>query len=111
VTFNGNYREYILRQTTMRNGNQDGSRKILLTQAPMARDNSRETRQRMLDLEKLEGRIREKEKEIKHLSHELQKIGKEGAFEKMHQLSNQLAHAEAIMEELMQEWEQLIAES
>jgi ATP-binding cassette subfamily F protein 3 len=109
ITFNGNYREYILRQASLRNGNQNGTRKILLRQAPMARDNSRETKQRMLDLEKLEGRIREKEKEIKHLSHELQKTGKDGAFEKMHELSNQLAHAEAIMEELMQEWEQLVA--
>ena len=109
ITFNGNYREYILRQTTLRNGNQNGTRKILLRQAPMARDNSRETKQRILDLEKLEGLIREKEKEIKHLSQALQKTGKEGAFEKMHQLSNQLAHAEAIMEELMQEWEQLVS--
>jgi ATP-binding cassette subfamily F protein 3 len=110
ITFNGNYREYILRQTTMRYGNQNGSRKILLTQAPMARDNSKQTRQRSLDLEKLEGRIREKEKEIQQLSHELQKTGISAAFEKMHQLSNQLAHAEAIMEELMQEWEQLVAQ-
>lgn len=111
ITFHGNYREYILRQATLRNGNQNGTRKILLSQAPMARDNSRETKQRMLDLEKLEGRIREKEKDIKHLSHELQKIGKSGAFEKMHQLSNQLAHAEAVMEELMQDWEKLVADS
>ncbi len=108
VTFNGNYREYILRQVTLRNGNQNGTRKIILTQAPLARDNSRETKQRALDLEKLETRIREKEKEIQHLSHELQKTGKEGAFEKMHTLSNQLAHAEAIMGELMQEWEGLV---
>lgn len=110
ITFNGNYREYILRQTALRNGGQNGNRKILLTQAPMARDNSRETRQRSLDLEKLEGRIREKEKEIQRLSHELQKTGKSGAFEKMHELSNQLAHAEARIEELMQEWEQLVVQ-
>jgi len=76
----------------------------------MARDNSRETKQRLLDMEKIEGRIREKEKEIKHLSHELQKIGRSGEFEKMHNLSNQLAHAEAIMEELMQEWEVLVTD-
>lgn len=111
ITFNGNYREYILRQTTLRNGGQNGSRKILLTQAPMARDNSRETRQRSLDLEKLEGRIREKEKEIQSLSHDLQKTGTSGQFEKMHQLSNQLAHAQAIMEELMQEWELLVTQA
>ena len=111
ITFNGNYREYILRQTVVRNGGQNDKRKILLTQAPMARDNSRETRQRTLDLEKLETRIREKEKEIQRISHELQKTGKEGAFEKMHSLSNQLAHAEAIMGELLQEWEQLVAQS
>ncbi len=108
VTFNGNYRDYILRQTTIRNGNQNGSRKILLNQAPLARDNSRETRQRMLDLEKLEERIREKEKEIQHLSQELQKTGRHGAFEKMHALSNQLAHAEAILDEYLEEWENLI---
>ena len=106
ITFNGNYREYILRRPALPAGR--SARKILLKPVPMVRDNSKETRQSTLRLEKLEGRIREKEKEIQTCSRELNKISQKGMFEKMHNISNQMAHAQATLDELLHEWGELV---
>lgn len=108
ILFDGNYRDYVLRQSLSKPGGQGDSRRILLQQAPLARDNSRQTRQRALDLEKLENRIRDTEKEIQRLSHELQRMAGSGDFEKLHQLSSSLAHAQALMDEYLHEWADLM---
>jgi len=108
ILFDGNYRDYVLRQSLSKPGGQGDSRRILLQQAPLARDNSRQTRQRALDLEKLENRIRDTEKEIQRLSHELQRMAGSGDFEKLHQLSSSLAHAQALMDEYLHEWADFI---
>jgi len=108
IIFNGNYREYILRRPA------DGTasapvRKMLLQNAPMARDNSKKTRHLSQALEQLEERIREKEKDIQQLSRDLQKAGSKGVFEHMHELSSQMAQAEAKLDDLLKEWEKLVA--
>jgi ATP-binding cassette subfamily F protein 3 len=105
--FQGNYREFILRQAARSNA--VSARQVLLTPKPLMRDNSKETRQRALDLSLLEDRIHEKEKEIQHLSNELQKAGQVGAFEKMTKISDQVAQAQATLENLISEWEKIAA--
>ena len=108
ITFNGNYRDYILRRPAAGLSSVP-VRKILLQNAPMARDNSKKTRQLSQALEQLEERIREKEKDIQQLSRDLQKAGSKGVFEHMHELSNQMAQAEAKLDDLLKEWEKLVA--
>ncbi len=103
--FHGTYREYILRRAV--SSSPAASRQILLTPKPMMRDNSKQTRQRALDLEMLEERIRQKEKDIQRLSGELQKAGQNGAFEKINKISWQVAQAQAALEQLMAEWEKI----
>jgi ATP-binding cassette subfamily F protein 3 len=108
ITFNGTYREYILRKPAAGTAGAP-ARKMLLQSAPMARDNSKKTRQLTQTLEQLEDRIRTKEKEIQHLSRELQLAGKKGVFDHMHDLSHQMAQAEAKLDDLLHEWENLVA--
>jgi archaellum component FlaC len=81
---------------------------MLLKPVPLVRDNSKETRKRTLRLEQLEERIRDLEKEIQTCSRELQKVSQNGAFESMHKISNQMAKAQATLDELLHEWGQLV---
>jgi ATP-binding cassette subfamily F protein 3 len=104
-TFRGTYREYVLRgaiRPTTKSASQ-----ILLRPKPMVRDNSRETRRRQQALELVEGRIREQETLLKHLSKELQVAGPKQSYEVVHQLSNQVAQAQAALDSLISEWEKL----
>ena len=103
--FNGTYREYILRRVT--SGRASKNQQILLAPKPLMRDNSKQTRQRALDLTILEERIREKESDIRRLSHELEKAGANGSFERINKLSWQVAQAQAALEGLMADWEKL----
>ena len=107
ICFNGTYREYILRRPSSASPAAP-ARKMLLKPVPMVRDNSKETRKRTLRLEQLEERIRELEKEIQSCSRELNKISQKGMFEKMHNISNQMAHAQATLDELLHEWGELV---
>jgi ATP-binding cassette subfamily F protein 3 len=104
--FQGPYREYILRRATA-NGNAAKARQILLQPKPLMRDNSKETRQRALDLSMLEERIREQESTIQRLSGEMQKAGDKKSFDHIQKLSWQVAQAQARLENLMAEWERL----
>lgn len=103
--FQGTYREYVLRR--VRPGQPAKDRQILLKPKPMMRDNSKQTRQRALDLSILEDRIREKENDIRRLSRELEKAGQSGAFDKINKLSWQMAQAQVALDNLMAEWERL----
>ncbi len=105
--FHGTYREFILRQAA--GSPSSPARQVLLPPRPMLRDNSKQTRQRALDLAMLEERIREKEKEIQRLSGELQKVGQNGTFEKLNKISWQVAQAQAALDNLMVEWEKAAA--
>lgn len=113
--FKGNYREYILRRAPVSGGTP--ARQILLTPKPMVRDNSRDTKRRVQALEMIEERIREKETAIQRLSRELQKVGTiqaagngkgKSSFEHLQHLSDQLAQAQAALDNLMSEWEKLV---
>jgi ATP-binding cassette subfamily F protein 3 len=105
--FLGTYREFILRRAAPSSA--APARQILLPPKPMMRDNSKQTRQRALDLALLEERIRDKEKDIQRLSGELQKAGQSGAFERINKISWQVAQAQAALDNLMAEWEKLAA--
>jgi ATP-binding cassette, subfamily F, member 3 len=110
--FKGSYREFLLRGAVATNKNGDArpdSRKLLLSTRPMARDNSKETRRRQEALDKVERRIREQEAALRRLTAELQKNGTSRSYEKTHQLSWQVARAQAALDDLMKEWEQLAA--
>jgi ATP-binding cassette, subfamily F, member 3 len=110
--FKGSYREFLLRGAVATNKNGDArpdSRKLLLSTRPMARDNSKETRRRQEALDKVEMRIREQEAALRRLTAELQKNGTSRSYEKTHQLSWQVARAQAALDDLMKEWEQLAA--
>ncbi|HMN60885.1 MAG TPA: ATP-binding cassette domain-containing protein, partial [Anaerolinea sp.] len=104
--FNGTYREFVLRRAVKPGANSKANR-LILTEKPLARDNSRETRQRMQSLEMIEERIREQENAIQRLSGELQKAGVAQHHEKVHKLSWQVAQAQATLEKLMSEWDKL----
>jgi ATP-binding cassette subfamily F protein 3 len=109
--FQGSYGQFILRKATGTSAVQ--GRKVLLTLRPMARDNSQDTRRRELALNQIEERIHELEKTIQRLSRELEKTGNRhasgdrSAFEKLNQLSWQVAQAQAKLDQLMSEWERL----
>jgi ATP-binding cassette subfamily F protein 3 len=105
--FRGTYREFVLRKAAL--NSPSAGRQILLTPRPMLRDNSRETRRKALQLETLEGRIREQEASLQRLSSDLQKAGEKQAFDRMNQISWKVAQAQAALEELMAEWEKLAA--
>jgi ATP-binding cassette, subfamily F, member 3 len=105
VVFKGKYREYVLRREASATS---PDRKILLAPKPLVRDNSKETRRRTEALTQLEERIRDQEHNIQRLSSEMQKAGKNQAFERVNMLSNQVAIAQARLEEYLGEWERLV---
>lgn len=103
--FKGTYREFVLRQATGLQAAQ--AHRVLLPQKPMVRDNSRDTKRRVATLAMLEDRIREQETTIQRLSRELEKAGKEQAYEHMQKLSWEVVQAQARLDSLMEEWERL----
>jgi ATP-binding cassette, subfamily F, member 3 len=105
--FKGSYREFILRRAAPSSGSK--AQQILLPPKPMARDNSKETRQRMQSLTLIEERIREQESAIQRLSRELEKAGRAGAGDRIQKISWQVAQAQAKLDTLMNEWEKLAA--
>jgi ATP-binding cassette subfamily F protein 3 len=105
--FKGTYREYVLRQE-VRPENSLGRQKLLI-QRPLMHGSDRETKRRALELEQLETRIREQETAIQRLSSDLRKAGEAKSYDKSHQLSWQMAQAQATLDRLMNEWEKLVA--
>jgi ATP-binding cassette subfamily F protein 3 len=106
-TFQGGYRDYVLRRAVKLSATQ--VRQVLLPPRPLVRDNSKETRRRTQSLGLLEERIRQQELTIQRLSAELQKVGERQAFDRMRQLSWQIAQSQAALESLMAEWEKVAA--
>ena len=103
--FKGTYREYVLRKATR--GSSISARQLLLSQKPLVRDNSQDTRRRVQNLDRIEVRIREHEDTLQNLSSELQEAGN-GQFERLQELGLQVARVQARLEKLMQEWEALV---
>jgi len=102
--FKGTYREYVLHKA-VRKGAQVPQ--PLLKPKPLVHDNSRETKRRMEELERIENRIRENAHTIQRLSQEMQKAGMAQSFERVNKLSREVARAQADLEELMLDWEKL----
>jgi ATP-binding cassette, subfamily F, member 3 len=103
--FKGTYREFVLQSTSP----SAAPRQILLPAKPLARDNSRDTRQRQQALALLETRIRDEELAVQRLAGELQRLGEKKAFEQARELSWKFAQAQARLEQLTTEWESLAA--
>ncbi len=104
--FKGGYRQFVLRHSAA--GQSKAAPPASRPARPPVRDNSKDTRQRTQALDQVEGRIREKEQQVQRLSSALQKAGSARAFERVNQLSWQVAEAQAALENLMTEWEKLI---
>jgi excinuclease UvrABC nuclease subunit len=58
-------------------------------------------------LAQVEGRIQEKESEVQRLYSAIQQASEKQAFEKARQLSDQLAQAQAALDQYMEDWEKL----
>jgi ATP-binding cassette subfamily F protein 3 len=108
--FKGTYREFVLRRVPAAPGPQRlQARQVILPAKPLVRDNSKKTRQRTQAIAQLEERIHQQESAIQRLSVELQKAGQAQAFEHIHRLSWQIAQSQAVLDDLMAEWEKVVA--
>jgi len=105
--FKGSYREFLLRRVVV--APEARPQKVLLEKKPLLRGDNRDTRRKIESIETLEGRIREQEGAIQRLSRDLQKAGKAQAFERTHELSQKLAQAQTSLENMIAEWEKLVA--
>jgi ATP-binding cassette, subfamily F, member 3 len=103
--FKGTYREFVMRRAANAAGGQ--AHKIMAPARPLMRLDSREARKKAESLARVEAHIHEKEGEVQRLYSALQQASEKQAFEKLHALSAQLAHAQAVLDEYMQEWEKL----
>ena len=81
---------------------------MLLPAKPLVRNNSQETRRLQQTLEKLEGRIRDQEQAVQHISQDLRHASGSKGFETINELSWKYAKAQAELEKLTQEWEKLV---
>jgi ATP-binding cassette subfamily F protein 3 len=103
--YQGSYRQFVMQRAELN----ESVRKIIFTPKPLVRDNSKETRKQQQALERLEARIQEKEKTMRRLNSALQKSGNGKPFEQIHQLSREFAKVQSEMEDLMAEWETIVA--
>ena len=103
--FRGTYREYVLRRVVA--APDSAMRQVILPTKLLLRGNDRETRRRAQSISMLEERIRKQEMTVQRLSGEVQKAGEAQALERVHELSWQLAQAQAALESLMDEWEKV----
>lgn len=110
--FRGNYREYMLRSV---GAGVISRQQTILLPKPMFRDNSKETRRRKEELEKIEERIRNHEAALQKLSEELQTAGEKAleksskAHETIHGISMRISQTQAQLEDLMNQWERLVS--
>jgi len=102
--FMGTYREFVLQRAVTKSK----PVRMLLPARPLVRDNSRETRRRQQALTMLEDRIRKQEQAVQHISQELHQAGGTKSFESLNELSWKYAQAQAELEKLTQEWENLV---
>ncbi len=109
--FQGAYREFVLRSTFAADSDRVREtavkRKVLMPVMPLIKLDSREARKRVQAIGQLEERIRQQETAVQRLSSELQKISKMNDYARLHQVSGQMAQAQAHLEGLMEEWERL----
>jgi ATP-binding cassette subfamily F protein 3 len=108
-TFEGSYREYILRSVEPRRVTQARSvaRQQVLLHKPLVRGDSFAARKQIEALERLEARIREQELAIQRLAKALEKAHQPQSYEKVTGLSWELARAQAELDSLMGDWERM----
>ncbi|HVN54521.1 MAG TPA: ABC-F family ATP-binding cassette domain-containing protein [Anaerolineaceae bacterium] len=105
--FQGSYREFILRGAASSPGaagSGSTARQVLLPPKPLVRGDSREERRKIQEMEQLEERIRAQEAAVQRLSGQLQKTTD---FERAHQISWQIARAQAALDGLIADWERI----
>jgi ATP-binding cassette subfamily F protein 3 len=100
--FRGSYREFVLRRSA---GGR--TRAVLPPSRPQLRLDSHSARKKAEALAQVEGRIQEKESEVQRLYSAIQQASEKQAFEKARQLSDQLAQAQAVLDQYMEDWEKL----
>jgi ATP-binding cassette, subfamily F, member 3 len=105
--FKGNYREFIMRRAALSGNGRKPQTTILPQVRPMLRIDSREAKKKAENLARVEERIHEKEGEVQRLYSALQQASEKQAFDRLNQLSSDLALAQAKLEEYMSEWEKL----
>jgi ATP-binding cassette subfamily F protein 3 len=104
--FKGSYREFVLQRPS---GQPVAGRQVLLPSKPLLRKDGIETRRRAEALAYLEERIHKQEHAVQRLAGELQKAGERQSFERVQELSWQVAQAQVALDGLLQEWESLAA--
>ena len=105
--FPGSYREFILRGAAGSRaaaGAATAARQVLLAPKPVLRGDGREERRKIQAIEQLEERIRGQEAAVQRLSSQLQKTKD---FERAHQISWQIAKAQAALDTLIADWERI----
>jgi ATP-binding cassette, subfamily F, member 3 len=105
VVFKGNYRQFMLQREISTSA--AANRSAILLRRPLFKVDGREARKRQESLTLLEDRIHEQEIAVRRLTQELQKAGKAQSYEQMNYLSQQIAKAQASLENLLEEWEQI----
>ena len=105
--YRGSYREFLLQSNAQKG--KPAARKSLppMPVKPLLRGDDYKTRQLQQNLERIESRIHEQETLIQRLSNELQKASEKQHFERAHKLSWEMVRAQAALESLMGEWEQM----
>jgi ATP-binding cassette subfamily F protein 3 len=103
--FMGSYRQYMLQRATPEY--KVASRPAILLQKPLFKVDGREARKRAESIALLEERIHEYENTVRRLTHDLQKAGQSQSFDRMNQISQQIVKAQAALDSLLTEWEQI----
>jgi len=110
--FKGSYREFVLRRAAAAGPGR--ARQVLPPARPVGayghtplRLDSHAARKKAEAIAQVEGRIQDKESEVQRLYSAIQQASEKQAFEKVRQLSDQLAQAQAALDQYMLDWEKL----
>ena len=110
--FKGSYREFVLRRAAAAGPGR--ARQVLPPARPVGayghtplRLDSHAARKKAEAIAQVEGRIQDKESEVQRLYSAIQQASEKQAFEKVRQLSDQLAQAQAALDQFMVDWEKL----
>lgn len=103
--FHGGYREFVLRRA----GRSPAARQTMSRPKTVLRVDGKADRQRAQSLQRLEDQIQNEETALKILYNGIQQASQEQDFTLAHELGQQAAHRQAVLEDLMWEWEKLAA--
>jgi ATP-binding cassette subfamily F protein 3 len=109
VTFQGTYREYVLRGMAQTSPSKAAPVKQTLLHKPLIKVDGRADKKRVEAMQRVEENIRLHENMIQRYTQEMQKAGSLQAHDRVHELSWKVAQAQATLDDLMVEWERLAA--